>query len=162
MGIPGCGWFPNFARCGDAVRGRPAAGLVDQLTSGVITTDALRRDLTVIDEARAARLRLVVGDEGSGKSTLLALFIRPKIVDTLQVPDHYIKAAAFLDGSSTLESLANELATQLEKLPGFRDAAAAVAADLSEHQHNELGAWDTKVRLPLARVSARTDRPGHC
>jgi hypothetical protein len=156
-GDPGRGdrglWLvPNIARSRDAVTGRPAAGLVDQLTDGLLLTDAVRDTLTVIDEAAAARLRLVVGAPGSGKSTLLAVLIRPKLVDTLNVGDGYIKAAVFLDKTSTLESIATEIAEQLTvTLPGFREATAAVAADLTEDDLKTLRVFDTAVRLPLAR-----------
>ena len=100
----------NIARSRDAVTGRPAAGLVDQLTTGVIATGSVRETLAAIEESGAARLRLIVGAPGSGKSTLLAVLIRPKIVDTLDIADDYIKAAVFLDKTSTLESLTAELA----------------------------------------------------
>jgi hypothetical protein len=155
-GDPGLWLVPNAARYPDAVKGRPAAGLLDELTSRVILTSAVRQDLTAIDDARRARLRLVVGDEGSGKSTLLALLVRPKIVDTLHVPDSYIKAAVFLDASSTLETLANEISLQLEvSLPGFADASS-VAEALAQPDLNGLGVWDTKLLLPLTLVH----RPG--
>ena len=104
---------PNIARSRDAVTGRPIAGLVDQLTAGVMMTASVRQGLTAIEESGSARLRLVVGAAGSGKSTLLALFIRPKLAKILDVADDYIKAAAFLDRTSTLESLADELSAQL-------------------------------------------------
>ena len=102
-GDPGLWLVPNIARSRDAVTGRPAAGLVDQLTTGVIATASVRESLTAIEESGSARLRLVVGAAGSGKSTLLALFIRPKMAKTLAVADDYIKAAVFLDTTSTLE-----------------------------------------------------------
>ena len=100
----------NIARDRDAVTRRPAAGLVDQLTAGVIATGPMRKVCEHIEESGfSAPLRLVVGPAGSGKSTLLALFTRPKTAKALGVPlevaDDYIKAAVFLDMTSTLESL---------------------------------------------------------
>jgi hypothetical protein len=97
--IRGLWLVPNIARSGDAVTGRPAAGLVDQLTDGLLITNTVRETLTAIEESAAARLRLVVGAPGSGKSTLLAVMIRPKLVDTLNLRDGYIKAAVFLDNN---------------------------------------------------------------
>jgi hypothetical protein len=156
-GDPGGGdrglWLvPNIARSRDAVTGRPTAGLVDQLTDGLLVTETMREMLAALEESAATRLRLLVGPPGSGKSTLLAMFIRPKLVDTLNVRDGYIKAAVFLDKNSTLESLAGEVAAQLSvTLPGFIEAAAAVAADLTEDDLKTLRVFDTAVGLPLAR-----------
>ena len=101
---------------------------------------------------RAARLRLIVGAPGSGKSTLLAVLIRPKIVDTLDIPDGYIKAAVFLDKTSTLESLAAELAAQLAvTVPGFADRPPGGGRRPDRGGSMTLGSFDTAVRLPLAR-----------
>jgi hypothetical protein len=130
-GDPGLWLVPNIARCRDAVTGRPAAGLVDQLTSGVVVTDTMRDTLAQVEESGSTRLRLLIGAAGSGKSTLLGLFVRPKTAKALGVnlgvADDYIKAAAFLDSTSTLESVAAELAAQLSiTVPGFDEAAAAV------------------------------------
>jgi hypothetical protein len=156
-GDPGGGdrglWLvTNPARSKDAVTGRPGAGLVDQLSTGLLITDQVRETLTAIEESAAARLRLVAGEPGSGKSTLLAVLVRPRLVDTLTIRDGYIKAAVFLDRFSTLESMATELAAQLTiTLPGFTEAAAAVAAELTPDDLKELRLFDTAVGLPLAR-----------
>ena len=93
-GDPGLWLVPNIARCRDAVSGRPVAGLVDQLTMGIIVTDVMREQLPSIAEWGASPLRLLVGPAGAGKSTLLALLIRPKRIDTLELPPSYIKAAS--------------------------------------------------------------------
>ncbi|MFE3279684.1 AAA family ATPase [Nocardia sp. NPDC059239] len=154
-GDPGLWLVPNAARSRDTVTGRPSAGFVDQLTAGVIITASVRESLTAIEEAGSARLRLVVGAAGSGKSTLLALFIRPNIARVLGVADNYIKAAAFLDASSTLETLAVELSAQLTvTVPGYDAARQAVAAVIStDTTHTTLSTWDRAVRLPLARCA---------
>jgi hypothetical protein len=156
-GDPGLWLVPNIARSRDAVTGRPVAGLVDQLTTGVITTDAMRETLAVIAESGGSRLRLVTGAPGSGKSTLLALLIRPRLIDTLELSATYIKGAVFLDTASTIETVAAELAAQLAvTVPGFSNAAEAVAADTSEQDLTTLDSWDTAVMLPLTRCR----RPG--
>jgi hypothetical protein len=156
-GDPGLWLVPNIARSRDAVTGRPVAGLVDQLTAGVITTDAMREKLAVIAESGGSRLRMLVGPAGSGKSTLLALLIRPKLIDTLELPPGYIKAAVFLDTAATLETLAAEIAAQLAgSVPGFSEAAKAVGAELSHDDLKRRNSWDTAVVLPLARCR----RPG--
>jgi hypothetical protein len=161
----------NVARGLDAVTGRPAAGLVDQLTSGVIVTASVRESLTAIADAGQRRLRLIVGAPGSGKSTLMALLIRPKLVNTLSIPVGYVKAAVFLDKTSTLESLAAELNAQLTITlpaetnaqsavtePGFREAAVAATASLSEDNREMLGSFETTVKRPLAWL--KRERPG--
>lgn len=65
---------------GPAMRspGRAAAGLVDQLTTGVIATGPVHETLAAIEEFGAARFRLIVGAPGSGKSTLQEVLIGPK------------------------------------------------------------------------------------
>ncbi|HZE16103.1 MAG TPA: hypothetical protein VE197_10565, partial [Mycobacterium sp.] len=84
--------------------------------------------------------------------TLLAVLMRPRLVDTLNIRDGYIKAAVFLDRFSTLESMATELTAQLTTtLPGFPEAAAAVAADLTPDDLKALRSFDTEVGLPLTR-----------
>ena len=155
-GDPGLWLVPNIARCRDAVCGRPVAGLVDQLTTGVIITDVMREQLAFIAEWGASPLRLLVGPGGAGKSTLLALLIRPKLIDTLELPPSYIKAAVFLDTAATLETLAAELSAQLAvTVPGFSDAVKAVG-DLSKDDLRQRSSWDTAVMLPLTRCR----RPG--
>jgi Caspase domain/Tetratricopeptide repeat len=153
-GDPGLWLVPNKARSRDAVTGHPSAGLVDQLTAGVILTDSVRENLIAIEESGAARLRLAVGAAGSGKSTLLALFIRPKVAKILDIADDYIKAAAFLDATSTLESLAAELSAQLAvTVPQYPQAREAVDASMTGQDLASHGSWDTLVRLPLARCT---------
>jgi tetratricopeptide (TPR) repeat protein len=153
---PGLWLVPNLARRGDAVAGRPAAGLVDQLTAQLLITDGMRVTLAAVVDAGAARLRLVAGAAGSGKSTLLALLVRPSAaaqwgVD-LGVAEDYVKAAVFLDTDSTVDSLAEEMAAQLSRtLAGFADQAAAVAAALTEEERSSLDRWQVAVVRPLAR-----------
>lgn len=153
-GDPGLWLVPNAARSRDAVTGRPFAGLVDQLTTGVILTSSVRESLTAIEESGASRLRLVVGAAGSGKSTLLALLIRPRAAVVLDVADDYVKAAAFLDATSTPESVAVELSAQLMvTVPQYKQAKEAVTASMTDSDLASLGSWDTMVRLPLARCT---------
>jgi tetratricopeptide (TPR) repeat protein len=162
---------PNKARGRDAVFGRPGAGLVDQLTRGLIVTDSMREKLAKITDAADRRLRLIVGAAGSGKSTLMATLIRPKLVSTLTIPVGYIKAAVFLDKTSTIESLAGEMNAQLAVTlpdetntqgtvtqPGFRKAILEATGTLSGTTLNQLGSFDTAVRLPLAWLKSK--RPG--
>ncbi|MFF3228469.1 tetratricopeptide repeat protein [Nocardia suismassiliense] len=153
-GDAGLWLVPNAARRRDALTGRPAAGVVDQLTRRLQFTDTMRECLADVIDAGGQRLRAVVGPPGAGKSTLMALLIRPSVVDGLAIAPEYVTAAIFLTASSSLESVAEELSAQLAaRVPGYAEAlrAAQERADVAESDVFEI--W---VRRPLAEVS----RPG--
>ncbi|WP_228782539.1 tetratricopeptide repeat protein [Nocardia abscessus] len=148
---PGLWLVPNTARHRDAVSGRSAAGFVDQLTRRLLLTPDVRERLDAIVDAGSHRLRAVLGPAGVGKSTLLAMLIRPSLVDGLAVTPDYITAAVFLTVNSSVESVAAELAVQLDaRLPGFREAARAARA---HRPRDEFDIFDILVRRPLARLS---------
>ncbi|MFI9402857.1 tetratricopeptide repeat protein [Nocardia sp. NPDC052316] len=154
VGDAGLWLVPNAARRRDALTGRPAAGVVDQLTRRVLLTDTMRECLAEVIDAGGQRLRAVVGPPGSGKSTLMALLIRPSVVDGLAIAPEYVTAAVFLTASSSLESVAEELSVQLAaRVPGYAEAlrTAQGGADAAESD-----VFDIWVRRPLAEVS----RPG--
>ncbi|MFC9439706.1 ATP-binding protein [Nocardia sp. NPDC057030] len=153
---PGLWLVPNNARRRDALTGRPAAGLVDQLTRSLLLTDTIRERLTDIVESGGHRLRAVVGPAGSGKSTLMALLIRPSLSDGVPISPEYVTAAIFLTAHSAIETVAAELAAQLcDRLPGFADARAAVR-QRADAEGREGDVFDLEVCLPLAQVR----RPG--
>ncbi|MDE1672076.1 MULTISPECIES: tetratricopeptide repeat protein [Nocardia] len=148
---PGLWLVPNTARHRDAVSGRSAAGFVDQLTRRLLLTPDVRERLDAIVDAGSHRLRAVLGPAGVGKSTLLAMLIRPSLVDGLAVTPDYITAAVFLTVNSSVESVAAELAVQLDaRVPGFREAARAARA---HRPRDEFDIFDILVRRPLARLS---------
>ncbi|MGY2091510.1 tetratricopeptide repeat protein [Nocardia abscessus] len=148
---PGLWLVPNTARHRDAVSGRSAAGFVDQLTRRLLLTPDVRERLDAIVDAGSHRLRAVLGPAGVGKSTLLAMLIRPSLVDGLAVTPDYITAAVFLTVNSSVESVAAELAVQLDaRLPGFGEAARAARA---HRPRDEFDIFDILVRRPLARLS---------
>ncbi|WP_181722178.1 tetratricopeptide repeat protein [Nocardia gipuzkoensis] len=148
---PGLWLVPNTARHRDAVSGRSAAGFVDQLTRRLLLTPDVRERLDAIVDAGSHRLRAVLGPAGVGKSTLLAMLIRPSLVDGLAVTPDYITAAVFLTVNSSVESVAAELAAQLDaRVPGFREAARAARA---HRPRDEFDIFDILVRRPLARLS---------
>ncbi|WP_328402569.1 tetratricopeptide repeat protein [Nocardia sp. NBC_00403] len=152
-GDPGLWLVPNIARRRDAVTGRPAAGFVDQLTSRLLLTAAVRETLDDIIEAGSNRLRGVIGPPGVGKSTLLAMLIRPSLVDTLPISPEYITAAIFLTVNSSVDAVAAELSAQLTaRVPGFA-AAARTARELDEHNGTAHDVFDIEVRHPLARLA---------
>lgn len=151
-GDPGLWLVPNIARSRDAVTGRPAAGLVDLLTAAVIESDSVCERLMALEDSGAARLRLVIGPAGSGKSTLLALLIRPRVVESTTVADNYIKAAVFLDKTSTLESMADEMAAQLTAtVRGFVSASQEVIDASVASGESMSGQFELKVVRPLSR-----------
>ena len=147
---------PNNARQADAVTGLPAAGLVDQLTRGVVVTQALTQTLAEVADADHERLRLVVGPAGCGKSTLVSLLIRPALFDVLDPDTRYVDAAVFLDLTSSVASVAEDLATQLDRgIPGFAAARAAIAAETGavsdDAERDQRDSFDVEVAAPLAR-----------
>ncbi|AFU01929.1 tetratricopeptide repeat protein [Nocardia brasiliensis] len=147
-GDPGLWLVPNAARRRDALTGRPAAGLLDQLTRDVVVTDALRESLIDLVESGGRRLRGVVGPAGSGKSTLLALLIRPSVAEGLPIVPEYVTAAVFLTASSSLETAVGELAAQLsDRLPGYVQAAGVPWTGTGEPDIFEL-----ELAAPLARL----------
>ncbi|MFR9749452.1 tetratricopeptide repeat protein [Nocardia sp. 004] len=149
---PGLWLVPNIARHRDAVSGRSAAGLLDQLTRSLLVTPTVRMRLDTIVDAGNYRLRALVGPAGAGKSTLLAMLIRPSLVDGLALTPEYITAAVFLTVNSSVESVAEELSAQLDaRLPGFTEAARAARA---HRIRDEVDIFDTLVRNPLACMSA--------
>ncbi|MFD0360856.1 tetratricopeptide repeat protein [Nocardia sp. GCM10030253] len=151
-GDAGLWLVPNIARRRDAVTDRPAAGFVDQLTSRLLLTAAVRETLDDIIESGSNRLRGVIGPPGVGKSTLLAMLIRPSLVDTLPISPEYITAAIFLTVNSSVDAVAAELSAQLSaRLPGFA-AAAKIARELDEHNGTAHDVFDIEVRHPLARL----------
>ena len=148
-GDAGLWLVPNIARQMDAVTGQPAAGLVDQLTRGVIVTDSLRGKLAeVIDST--SRLRLIIGPGGCGKSTLLALLIRPSMVDTLTITAGYVSGAVFADATSTMESITQIWVAQLrQRLAGFPEAQLVAAAGLSDSERTSLDTFERDLLRPL-------------
>ncbi|AFU01473.1 hypothetical protein AW168_34400 [Nocardia brasiliensis] len=148
-GDAGLWLVPNVARRNDAVRGSPAAGLVDQLTNGLATTPALRAGVADVFNADKQRLRVVTGSAGCGKSTLLAVLIRPGLLDGAPFTSEYVTAAVFLDISSTIENVVAELTSQLRRrVAGFAD----IGADPDEFGSAELDLVERAVLGPLSRV----------
>ncbi|WP_433578711.1 tetratricopeptide repeat protein [Nocardia brasiliensis] len=151
-GDAGLWLVPNVARHRDAVAGRRAAGLVDQLTRGVVLTATLRRRLEDVVNARGRRLRAVVGSAGCGKSTLMSLLVRPDLVGDLddQSP-RSITAAVFLDVSSSLESFVDELATQLtDRVAGFAEAREEVERAYRGRSGPDIDQFALTVTQPLS------------
>ncbi|PXX60858.1 tetratricopeptide repeat protein [Nocardia tenerifensis] len=159
-GDSGLWLVPNQALRHEAVTGRPAAGLVDHLMRTVTPTADLADVLADMVDAGADRLQLLVGPAGAGKSTLLALLIRPGRIGELAtlrtLTDEFITAAAFLDVTSTVESILDELRAQLTTRFGaeFEEAQRTVLAELTDR--DRYGAFEIEIVRPLALMR----RPG--
>ncbi|MGX1772053.1 tetratricopeptide repeat protein [Nocardia brasiliensis] len=152
-GDPGLWLVPNAARRNDAVWGRPTAGLVDQLTNGLLITETMRRHLAEIVNDGSHRLRGVVGPAGSGKSTLMSLLIRPTFLARPRFTSEYIAAAAFVSAASSIETLARELHDQMcRRVDGFAPAAATVVAAGADDETADV--FDLLVLEPLARIES--------
>jgi hypothetical protein len=152
VGDAGLWLVPNIARISDAVTGLASAGLVDELTRGLIQTDTLRETLAEVIENDSSRLRLVFGSVGVGKSTLMSVLIRPALVDTLDVTAGYISAAIFLDKTSNIQTLTEVLVAQLEKrIPGFAAARARIATEPPDEAQASADSFEVDLLRPLER-----------
>ncbi len=156
VGDRGLWLVPNPALNRNAVTGQAAAGLVDQLTTGVLITDTVRDALQAILDARSAPLRLVLGPPGSGKSTLLSLLTRPNLVEDLDINEKYVTAAVFLDTTSTLDSLTADLTAQLvARVPGYAATRDAVRDGLADEDRATLTGFDIDITRSLQRCGKR-------
>jgi len=158
---PGLFLVPNLARRADAVSGLPSAGLVDQLTRGLVVTEALTQKLTEVAEADHARLRLVMGPAGCGKSTLVALLIRPALIDVLDADTRYVDAAVFLDLTSSVATVTEDLVARLDRgLTGFAAAREQIAAELAAQPADEDRDGRDSFELQVTRPLQRCRKPG--
>lgn len=140
----------NHARAQHALTGRPAAGLLEQVTYGLLLSQAQRETLESLLELGAARLRVIIGPPGAGKTTLMAFLTRPDRANAPNVAAGLVRGAAFLDINSTPEWVATELAAQLCKtLPGFVGEHRRVA---THDDVNSLDALERELIRPLARL----------
>ncbi len=139
----------NAHRRNSPLTGSAAAGLVDQLTRGVVMTDQVVERFTELVENDAARLRAVIGPAGSGKSTLVSLLLRSELVPTAMSAPR-LDAVVFLDPSSDVESIARELSAQLSvALPGFGEASAQLRQRLKPEELRSLPVTEAEVCRPL-------------
>ncbi|MFC8531774.1 NACHT and WD repeat domain-containing protein [Nocardia sp. NPDC057227] len=140
---------PNFAYRADAVAGRSSAGLVENLTRGVVVTPAVRQALTLCMEPRT-QLTVLSGAAGAGKSTIMALLIRPRPELNFPVDPLDVSAAAFLDTTSTVESVTVDLVEQLRsRVQGFRLAQEEVRSLVDAEGSQSVTSFETQIVRPL-------------
>jgi hypothetical protein len=152
-GDQGLWLVPNRSRSRDAVTGRPAAGLVDDLVRSVSLTSHVQETLADIVEAGGDRLQALIGPAGAGKSTLMSLLIRPGLVATLDaLTAEFVTAAVFLDVTSTIESVLLELCDQFGARFGaeFDAVRRAVRAELTDLER--FSAFEIEIVRPLHRM----------
>ncbi|WP_406237313.1 tetratricopeptide repeat protein [Nocardia sp. NBC_01009] len=155
-GDPGLWLVPNASRIKDAVFGRPSAGFIDQLINGPAISSTLCDRAEQVYADNAHRLRTVIGPAGCGKSTLMALLIRPTLLPEATFNSKYITAAVFLDLASTIESLTQELSTQLSsRLKDYATAVATVAQRYDGHDGPRPDSTELLVLLPLELTKPR-------
>lgn len=145
--------LPNVARNRDAVRGRPATGLVDHLLREVVATPAVLDTITTMAESGGDRLQAVVGPAGSGKSTLLALLVRPDTMgESVSFTADFVSAAVFLEVASTVESMCREIVAQLSVRFGsvFDEARRAVVDELTDR--DRFDALEIELLRPLHKM----------
>ena len=147
--------MPNVARSRDAVTGRPAAGLVDQLTAGVIATASVRESLAAIEESG---LRAAASGGGGGRvGQVDAVGVvhppeggenprrRRRLHQGRGVPRQHLHPGICWPASCRR--------SWRPPSPNTPRRVAAVAAGLTDDDSRTLGSWDTTVRLPLARCT---------
>ncbi|MEO9239722.1 MAG: ATP-binding protein [Jatrophihabitantaceae bacterium] len=149
----------NLARPKHALTGRPAAGLLDQVTRNVTLSPQQRSVVADMMDRNGQRLRALQGPAGAGKTTVMAFLIRPTERDTPTVAGSLVKAAIFLDATSTPESIATELAAQLHHtVEAFPAAYTAVNTELDAAGDTSTDSIDRQLRLPLQRCRASDTR----
>ncbi|QWF84376.1 tetratricopeptide repeat protein [Amycolatopsis sp. CA-230715] len=139
-------WQATTAAAGNAT------AEIERLTRGYKPNAALGEVVAALLTGKP--LVQVSGRSGSGKSTLIAALARPSVAEG-EIPPKLVHAAVFLDAGSTVESVSTELAAQLSRtVPGFAEAAAAMAA-LGDEARTHAGALELEVLGPLAGKKIR-------
>lgn len=164
--------MPNQTRVWHALRGRPDAGLLDQVTGDVQLSTTQKRTVQSVKEQIHRRLRILTGPPGTGKTTVLATLVNPQVDEQLQSRASDIKAAVFLSRVTSPESVISEIADQLSRST-VADAAAVPAsvaaftgARLQVQEEIKAGSLpgstdllDRELVLPLARCLDPTQDP---
>ena len=116
----------------------------------------------LVEASRSHQVVVMTGEAGAGKSTLAAALVRPEITGGV-VPNGFVQAIAFLDPTSNLRSLGNDLALQLRRsIPSFVGAVAEFeqSVPIAERQkldflrHKCCTPWTTWAHGPLFVLSS--------
>ncbi|WP_051511193.1 tetratricopeptide repeat protein [Intrasporangium oryzae] len=120
-----------------------------ELTRDFQTTQTLEQ---VVAGWKHGQVVALFGVAGSGKSAVVAALTRPEVApDT--IPPGFMHAVAFAATSPTLVAIAEMLAQQLERLPGFAEASERYTARFDE---TALGRQDAMTRLLVGPLGALT------
>src|SRR5512142_1861864 len=139
----------NVVRRGGALAGTVAAGIIDQLTRGVVPTGTVLEAYQQLCGTDTQRLRAVVGPPGAGKSTLVSLLLRPEVLGQ-DLRGLAVHGAVFLDPSATRETIANTLAAQFTgTIPGFAEATTLVEDRTDPDELRGLDALERRICRPL-------------
>lgn len=109
--------MPNRTRSWHPLLGRPDAGILDQVSEGVLLSRNQKIALQETKENLHRRLRILTGPAGAGKTTVLASLVSPQLDRFDQLTASNISAAAFLSRATTPEAVITELADQLATPP---------------------------------------------
>ena len=132
------------------------AAEVERLTVWFEPPPQLTEMVTASEDDRCVALE---GLAGTGKSALAAALARPEVTDGM-VPEAFVQAIAFIAEGITASSLAEQLASQLQRsVPGFADAQDAFRRHTTQVELAELDPLQREVIGPLRRLhSDRTVR----
>jgi len=137
----------NWQRPQHALFDRPDAGVIDQVTREVKLSNIERQLRNELSNA-AGQLRWVTGPAGAGKSTVAAGLIRPSSLP-LRLRDSTVKAAAFLDATTTVDALSRELAQQLTITLDTEFAQLHTQSQEAAEALPGQPSFDTELLIPL-------------
>jgi NTP pyrophosphatase (non-canonical NTP hydrolase) len=130
--------------------GTAEGALAVALTRSFQMTDVME---PVAEALETSRLTVVIGEVGSGKSTLVSALARPELVPF--VTKRFLSAVGFTTLSHSLVELAERLAAQLNRTPGFKEAAASYRLAFDDEAYEAQPALERLVFGPLRKVTIR-------
>lgn len=137
------------ARDAWVLAGTAAGGQAVDLTQHFQVTDALDQ---VVDRWRTHRVVGLSGGPGTGKSAVVAALARPEVAPDVVLPG-LMAGVAFAETSVDVVGLAQGLAVQLARLPGFLAAADRYVGRFHEE---ELNLQDALTRLVVGPLQEMT------
>jgi Caspase domain len=126
--------------------GSPTAAEIGRLTRNLVRTDSLRQlmSLTVSGQSPIA----ISGRPGAGKSALLSALGRVSIAGT-----YGIDALVTVQPGETLANIAERLRPQLERCPGYPDAAAVWRNGIPVAELETTTEFERTIAGPMANLA---------